>query len=368
MMVLGHEQRMKNRGTTFKTIEWTEAGVRMIDQTLLPAQEVYRNYADYRGVAEAIRSMVIRGAPAIGVAAAMGIALGVRDSVARTETELRAEFESIAATISSTRPTAVNLFWAVKRMRAVFEESLLRSAPELERIASTKSRLVDEAQRILAEDIEVNEAMGRHGAVLLNDSSTVLTHCNAGALATGGYGTALGVIRAAVRQGKHIEVFADETRPFLQGARLTAWELAKEGIPVTLITDNMAGHFMKQRQIQAAIVGADRIAANGDVANKIGTYTVAVLARENKIPFYVAAPLSTIDMNLASGEEIPIEERSAAEVTQLAGVVIAPQEVAARHPAFDITPHHYVTAIITERGIAREPYTESLKTLFGPAS
>jgi methylthioribose-1-phosphate isomerase len=358
---------MVNRGTAFKTIEWTDEGVRMIDQTRLPAQEVYRNYADYHGVAEAIRSMVIRGAPAIGVAAAMGIALGVRNSSARTETQLRAEFETIVETISGTRPTAVNLFWAVKRMRGVFEESLVRGVGELEKIAATKGRLVEEAQRILAEDIAVNEAMGRHGAALLNDSSTVLTHCNAGALATGGYGTALGVVRAAVAQGKRIKVFADETRPFLQGARLTAWELAKDGIPVTLITDNMAGHFMRQRQIQAAIVGADRIAANGDVANKIGTYTVAVLAHENKIPFYVAAPLSTIDMNIASGEEIPIEERSAAEVKQWAGVSIAPPEVAARHPAFDITPHRYVTAIITERGIAREPYSESLKTLFGPA-
>src|SRR6516162_8015309 len=273
---------MQNRRPGFKTIEWTEDGVRMIDQTRLPAEEVYRNYQDYRGVAEAIRSMVIRGAPAIGVAAAMGIALGVRNSVAGTETELRAEFETIAETISGTRPTAVNLFWALKRMRGVFEESLVGRAAEVEKIATAKRRLVEEAQRILAEDIAVNEAMGRHGAALLNDSSTVLTHCNAGALATGGYGTALGVIRAAVTQGKRINVFADETRPFLQGSRLTAWELAKDGIPVTLITDNMAGHFMRQRQIQAAIVGADRIAANGDVANKIGTYTVAVLARENK--------------------------------------------------------------------------------------
>jgi methylthioribose-1-phosphate isomerase len=364
MMVLSGETGMEHRGTGFKTIEWTEEGVRMIDQTLLPAQEVYRSYTDYRGVAEAIRSMVIRGAPAIGVAAAMGIALGVRNSVASTEAELRAEFETIAETICRTRPTAVNLFWAVKRMRAVLEESLLGSAPEQEKIVAAQERLVEEAQRVLAEDVAVNEAMGRHGAALLNDSCTVLTHCNAGALATGGYGTALGVIRAAIAQGKHIKVFADETRPFLQGARLTAWELAKDGIPVTLITDNMAGHFMKQQRIQAAIVGADRIASNGDVANKIGTYTVAVLARENKIPFYVAAPLSTIDMNIVSGEAIPIEERSAAEVKQLAGMAIAPPEVAARHPAFDITPHRYVTAIITERGIAREPYTESLKALF----
>jgi methylthioribose-1-phosphate isomerase len=341
--------------------------VRMIDQTRLPAEEVYRTCRDYREVAEAIRSMVIRGAPAIGVAAAMGIALGVRDSSAQSAGELRADFDTIAGTISTTRPTAVNLFWAVKRMREVFENCLAQASPEAERIRRTKVRLVEEACCVLAEDVAANEAMGRHGAALLEDSTAVLTHCNAGALATGGYGTALGVIRAAVERGKKIHVFADETRPFLQGARLTAWELAKDGIPVTLITDNMAGHFIRQGQIRAAIVGADRIASNGDVANKIGTYTVAVLARENGIPFYVAAPLSTIDLSLASGDQIPIEERSAAEVTSLAGVPIAPQGVAARHPAFDVTPHRYVTAIITERGIAREPYSESLKALFAGA-
>jgi len=368
----------------FKTIEWTDDGVRMIDQTRLPSQEVYVTCRTYQEVAECIRSMVIRGAPAIGVAAAMGVALGVKNSSARTVADLRAEFETIADTISKTRPTAVNLFWAVKRMRGVFEQALAGGnphhdvapgfsrepaapdggAPEVEGIARVKSRLVAEAQRVLVEDIAINEAMGQHGAELLHDATTVLTHCNAGALATGGYGTALGVIRAAVASGKNIRVFADETRPFLQGARLTAWELQQDGIPVTLITDNMAGHFMHTGKIQAAIVGADRIAANGDVANKIGTYSVAVLAHENKIPFYVAAPLSTIDLNLASGEQIPIEERSAAEVTHLAGVSIAPSEVEARHPAFDVTPHSYVTAIITERGIARDPYTESLKALF----
>ncbi|HEV2176954.1 MAG TPA: S-methyl-5-thioribose-1-phosphate isomerase [Terriglobia bacterium] len=348
----------------FKTIEWTDDGVRMIDQTRLPTEEVYRTYADYRGVAEAIRSMVIRGAPAIGVAAAMGIALGAKQSGARTVDELRVEFETIAETILKTRPTAVNLFWAIKRMREVFEKSLAQPGSEAETIAAVKARLVEEAQRVLVEDIAINEAMGRHGAALLPASGTVLTHCNAGALATGGYGTALGVVRAAVEAGKKIEVFADETRPFLQGARLTAWELAKDGIPVTLITDSMAGHFMKQGRIAAAIVGADRIAANGDVANKIGTYMVAVLARENQIPFYVAAPLSTIDLTLPTGDAIPIEERSAAEVKQFAGVATAPPEIEARHPAFDVTPHRYVTAIITERGIAREPYTESLRSLF----
>jgi len=349
----------------FKTIEWTEEGVRLIDQTRLPTEEVYRTCRDYREVAEAIRAMVIRGAPALGIAAAMGIALGVRDSAARTVAELRAEFETIAETISRTRPTAVNLFWAVKRMREVLERSLAHEGSEAEKLAAARARLVEEAQRILAEDIASNETMGRHGAALLPDAGTVLTHCNAGALATGGYGTALGVIRAAVAAGKKIRVYADETRPFLQGARLTAWELAKDDIPVTLITDNMAGHFMQRGEIQAVIVGADRIAANGDVANKIGTYTLAVLAKENGLPFYVAAPLSTIDLQIASGDEIPIEERSPREVTHWAGVPTAPENVEARHPAFDVTPHRYVTAIITERGIAREPYTETLKTLFG---
>ncbi len=349
----------------FKTIEWTDEGVRMIDQTRLPAEETYRLCRNYQDVAEAIRSMVIRGAPAIGVAAAMGIALGVQQSQAATVESLKSDFETIADTISRTRPTAVNLFWAVRRMRDVFEGALDDGISGAAAIRKVQSRLVEEAQKVLCEDIAANEALGRHGAALLEDSGTVLTHCNAGALATGGYGTALGVIRAAISAGKKIEVFADETRPFLQGARLTAWELAKDGIPVTLITDSMAGHFMRKGELSTVIVGADRIAANGDVANKIGTYSVAVLAHENKIPFYVAAPLSSIDLSLSSGEEIPIEERSAAEVTHLGGVSIAPANVAARHPAFDVTPNQYVTAIITERGVAREPYRESLKALFG---
>jgi methylthioribose-1-phosphate isomerase len=348
----------------FKTIEWTDDSVRMIDQTKLPTEEVYVTCRTYQEVAEAIRAMVIRGAPAIGVAAAMGVALGIKNSGAETIPELRAEFVRIAEAMSSTRPTAVNLFWALGRMRTAFENSLSCHTSDAQSIAFTKACLEDEAKRILAEDIAINEAMGRHGAPLMPEAGTVLTHCNAGALATGGYGTALGVIRAAVASGKKIDVFADETRPFLQGARLTAWELAKDGIPVTLITDNMAGHFMKQGQIKAVIVGADRIAANGDVANKIGTYTLAVVAHENQIPFYVAAPLSTIDMSLASGEQIPIEERSPDEVTHWAGVATAPENIAARHPAFDVTPHRYVTAIITERGIARPPYTGSLRTLF----
>jgi len=351
----------------FKTIEWTADGVRMIDQRRLPSEEVYLTCRNYREVAEAIRSMVIRGAPAIGVAAGMGIALGVKDSTARTIAELNADFETIVETIAHTRPTAVNLFWAVKRMREVFSRTLAQSSTEAARMAAVKACLVEEAQRILVEDIAVNEAMGKYGATLLEDSATVLTHCNAGALATGGYGTALGVIRAAVAAGKNIRVLVDETRPFLQGARLTTWELAKDGIPVTLITDNMAGHFMKQGQVQAAIVGADRIAANGDVANKIGTYTVAVLAKENHIPFYVAAPLSTLDMSLVSGDEIPIEERSPNEVTHWGGVPIAPEAVGARHPAFDVTPHRYIAAIITERGIACEPYTETLRALVAGA-
>lgn len=349
----------------FKTIEWTPDGVKMIDQTRLPGEEVYLTCRTYREVADAIRNMVIRGAPAIGVAAAMGVALGLQVSSASTVAALRAEFEAVAKAISTTRPTAVNLFWAVRRMRAIFERAIEEQGLEAERIERVKQRLVSEATLVLQEDIAINEAMGRNGAELLGSSMTVLTHCNAGALATGGYGTALGVIRSAVADGKEIRVFADETRPFLQGARLTAWELAQDGIPVTLITDNMAGHFMKEGKIQAAIVGADRIAANGDVANKIGTYSVAVLARENGIPFYVAAPVSTIDMSLASGDLIPIEERAPGEVTRLAGVTIAPPGVAALHPAFDVTPNRYVTAIITERGIARPPYTASLKKLFG---
>jgi methylthioribose-1-phosphate isomerase len=348
----------------FKTIEWTADGVRMIDQTRLPGEEIYNTYTDYQEVAEAIRSMVIRGAPAIGVAAAMGIALGIKNSGAKNAVDLRVDFEIIADTLSKTRPTAVNLFWAINRMRGVLDQSLSCLHTEAQVVEMVRVGLEEEAKRILAEDIAINEAMGRHGADLMPDAGTVLTHCNAGALATGGYGTALGVIRAAIGAGKKLNVFADETRPFLQGARLTAWELAKDHIPVTIITDSMAGHFMKQGEIRAAIVGADRIASNGDTANKIGTYSVAVLAHENKIPFYVAAPLSTIDMSLASGAQIPIEERSSAEVTRVGNVTMAPSEVQARHPAFDVTPERYITAIITERGVARAPYTESLRALF----
>jgi len=342
-----------------KTIEWTDEGVVMVDQRLLPTEEVYPVFKSYTEVAQAIKDMVIRGAPAIGVAAAMGIALGVRDSTAKDLAELEREFEVICQTIAQTRPTAVNLFWAVDRMKGVFQESKGQNAS----IAEIKQCLIEEARMIHREDVEANERMGIYGAELIPDGATVLTHCNAGALATAGYGTALGVIRAAVQMGKTVHVFADETRPFLQGARLTAWEMMKENIPVTLITDNMAGHFMKSGKIACVVVGADRIAANGDVANKIGTYMVAVLAKENNIPFYVAAPISTLDLSIPSGDEIPIEDRSISEVTHIKGQQIAPDKIQVANPAFDVTPNRYVTAIITERGIARPPYQESLRAL-----
>ena len=339
-----------------RTIEWNGDAVVMLDQRRLPAEEVYVTCRDYREVAEAIRTMVIRGAPAIGVAAAMGVALGVRQA---DPSRLDEEFEEICRTLAATRPTAVNLFWAIERMRRVYEGARGGS------FGAVQATLLETALRMREEDIQVNRLIGWNGAELLASGMTVLTHCNAGALATAGYGTALGVIRAAVAAGKKIEVFADETRPFLQGARLTAWELMKDGIPVTIITDNMAGHFLKSGRIGCVIVGADRIAANGDVANKIGTYSLAVLARENQAPFYVAAPISTIDLSLASGDEIPIEERPAEEVTHVFGVRVAPEGVAVRNPAFDVTPNRYVTAIITERGVARPPYAESLAGLAG---
>src|ERR1700689_1728461 len=342
-----------------QTLEWTSRGVVFIDQTKLPTEEVYVTCTTHQQVADAIRNMIVRGAPAIGVAAAMGIALGVKNSQAENVADLKPEFDQICETIRQTRPTAVNLFWAIRRMRDRFEN--LRVRP----IAQIKQALIEEAQRMHAEDIAANQAMGRHGATLMPTEGGVLTHCNAGALATAGYGTALGVIRAAVEQGKKIHVYADETRPFLQGSRLTAWELMKDGIPTTVISDNMAGAMMKQGKIGAIVVGADRIAANGDVANKIGTYTVAVLAKEHGIPFYVAAPFSTIDLATSDGSQIPIEQRSSLEVTHLAGKQIAPDGVKVENPAFDVTPHKYVTAIITERGIAREPYDESLRALAG---
>lgn len=338
-----------------ETIQWTVDGVVMIDQTRLPREEVYVTCRTYEEVAAAIRAMVIRGAPAIGVAAAMGVALGVMHA---GERQLDAAFDRICDTLARTRPTAVNLFWALERMRRVYQS--LRGRP----VGEIRERLIAEAQQIRCEDIAINQAIGRNGAPLVPDRKTVLTHCNAGALATAGYGTALGVIRAAVEAGKQIDVFADETRPFLQGARLTVWELQHDHVPATLITDNMAGHFLKSGRIGCVVVGADRIAANGDVANKIGTYGLAVLARENQVPFFVAAPLSTLDLSLASGDQIPIEQRDAAEVTHVFGTPVAPEGTRVENPAFDVTPHRYVSAIITERGVARPPFTESLKTLF----
>ncbi|QUV99292.1 S-methyl-5-thioribose-1-phosphate isomerase [Chloracidobacterium sp. MS 40/45] len=341
-----------------RTVEWTPAGVRVIDQRVLPGTETYHTYATYEEVAEAIRTMVVRGAPAIGVAAAFGIALGVQASVAAGE-DLPAAFERICQTLAATRPTAVNLFWAIERMRRRFEHLRAEKTPEA-RIAEA---LVAEAQAIHAEDIATCRQIGRHGAELIPDGATILTHCNAGALATAGYGTALGVIRAAVEQGKRIAVYADETRPFLQGARLTTWELMQDGIPVTLICDNMAGHFMKLGRINCVVVGADRIAANGDTANKIGTYMVAVLAQRHRIPFYVAAPVSTLDLTLETGDGIPIEDRAAQEVTHIASVPVAPAGVAVANPAFDVTPHDLITGIITERGVAYPPFTVSLRRL-----
>jgi methylthioribose-1-phosphate isomerase len=342
-----------------ETIEWTPAGVVMIDQTRLPLHEEYVTCRTYEDVAAAIRNMVIRGAPAIGVAAAMGVALGVAHA---DSGELDGQMEQICDTLARTRPTAVNLFWAIDRMRNLYAS--LRGRP----LTEIRERLAAEAQQIRLEDIAINQAIGRHGADLVPDGKTVLTHCNAGALATAGYGTALGVIRAAVEAGKKVDVFADETRPFLQGARLTVWELQQDHIPATLITDNMAGHFLKSGRIGCVVVGADRIAANGDVANKIGTYSVAVLAKENGVPFFVAAPISTLDLTLASGDLIPIERRPDAEVTHLFGNPVAPEGTQVENPAFDVTPNRYVTAIITERGVARAPYLESLRKLAAVAS
>jgi methylthioribose-1-phosphate isomerase len=333
-----------------ETILWTDdggvMGVVMIDQRVLPRKQEFVTCRTYLDVAEAIRNMTIRGAPAIGVAAAMGVALGVAEG---------ADFEEVCATLAATRPTAVNLFWAIDRMRRL-HASLINVTPDERTV-----RMIKEAKQIRLEDIAICEAIGRNGAGLVPDGKTVLTHCNAGALATAGYGTALGVIRAAVSAGKKIDVFADETRPFLQGARLTAWELQQDGIPVTLITDNMAGHFLHTGRIGCVVVGADRIAANGDVANKIGTYSLAVLAKENGVPFYVAAPVSTLDLTLASGDSIPIEQRAAAEVTHVFGVAVAPENMAVENPAFDVTPARYVTAIVTENGVATPPYEESLR-------
>src|SRR5712672_947451 len=339
-------------------IQWTDHGVIMLDQRRLPSEEISHTYTDYREVATAIREMVIRGAPAIGVAAAMGVALGVLHSPAKSIDELRAEFPQICEVIAKTRPTAVDLFWALERMKSLFAEVTAKSSD----LSKIKQALVTEAQQIHLEKKATDEAIGRYGAEFMPREGQVMTQCNAGALATGGIGTALGVIRVAFEQGRKIHVLVPETRPYLQGARLTAWELHRGGIPLTLITDNMVGHFLKSGKVGAIVTGADRIAANGDTANKIGTYQIAVLAKENNVPFYIAAPVSTFDLSIPDWEHIPIEERTAAEVTHLQGVRIAP-DVPAAHPAFDVTPARYIAAIFTERGVARAPYTESLRSL-----
>jgi len=346
-------------------IQWTREGVVMLDQRRLPGEVVYHTYTDYREVARAIKDMEIRGAPAIGVAAAMGIAVGVERSKAGTLAELRAEFPVICDALARTRPTAVDLFWAIERFKRRFEE-VARAAEKngAGGIATIQATLVEEAQKVHEERRAADEQIGRYGAELMPQSGRVMTQCNAGALATGGIGTALGVIRVAVDTGHKIEVLVPETRPYLQGARLTAWELHQDHIPLTLITDNMVGHFLKTGNVGAVVVGADRIARNGDTANKIGTYGIAVLAREHGIPFYVAAPISTIDLSIPSGEHIPIEERSQEEVTHLAGVRIS-AEVRAAHPAFDVTPSKFIAAIITERGVARAPFEKSLPEVVG---
>jgi methylthioribose-1-phosphate isomerase len=344
-----------------KTVEWTSEGVRMLDQRLLPTEEKYLMLRSYEEVAEAIKLMVVRGAPAIGVSAAMGLALGASQSVGTSVADLEFDFDYMCEVMGRTRPTAVNLFWAIERMR----ETLRRAKAEGAEVEAIKKRLIEEAQIIFDDDIKANRSLGRFGGELIPDNSTVLTHCNAGALATAGdYGTALGVIRGARDAGKRVAVIADETRPFLQGARLTAWELQKDDIPVTLITDNMAGHIMKQGKVDTVVVGADRIAANGDAANKIGTYMVAVLARQHDIPFYVAAPISTIDLNCPTGDEIPIEERDAREVTHVRDQQLAPAGIEVHNPAFDVTPNEFIAAIITDKGVARKPYVESLRKLF----
>jgi methylthioribose-1-phosphate isomerase len=341
--------------SSFKTIEWKDDRVVMIDQTKLPREESYVECMTYEDVADAIKRMVIRGAPAIGVAAGMGIALGAIKIRTTDRDEFITGVRRIADVILGTRPTAVNLSWAVKRMLALLAEG--RGDVE-----EMKSRLAGEARYMLEEDISICRRIGKSGAPLIKDNSTVLTHCNAGALATGGYGTALGVIRAAVEEGKKIKVIATETRPFLQGARLTAWELDRDGIPVSLITDSMAGYVMSRGMVDAVVVGADRIAANGDVANKIGTYTISVLAKTHDIPFYVAAPISTIDFDCPGGGAIPIEERNPDEVTHISGVRIAP-EVGVFNPAFDITPNGNVTSIVTEKGAVKSPFEVSLSKL-----
>jgi methylthioribose-1-phosphate isomerase len=343
-----------------KTVEWTNEGVRMLDQRLLPTEEKYLTLRSYEEVADAIKKMAVRGAPAIGVSAAMGLALGASQSVGTSVADLEYDFDFMCKVMEATRPTAVNLFWAIERMR----RALAKGKAETSDVEEVKQRLVNEALAIFQEDIDSNRALGRFGADLIPDGATVLTHCNAGALATAGdYGTALGVIRGAIDAGKRVAVIADETRPFLQGSRLTAWELNQDNIPVTIITDNMAGHVMKQGKVDCVIVGADRMAGNGDTAIKIGSYLVAVLASQHQIPFYVAAPMSTIDLAIASGEEIPIEERDSKEVTHMRDQQLAPAGVDVHNFAFDVTPNELIAAIITDRGVARSPYIESLRGL-----
>lgn len=342
-------------------VEWTDEGVKMLDQRLLPTEEKWLMLKTYRDVADGITDMVVRGAPAIGVSAAYGVALGARSFVGTNITDFEDELDYICQTLAKTRPTAVNLFWAIDRMKRTFQKAKIdgKTIPEIKQI------LIEDSKAIHEEDIESQRLIAKFGGELLDDNSTVLTHCNAGALATGGvWGTALGVVRGAVADGKSISVIADETRPYLQGARLTAWELLQDDIPVTLITDNMSGHVMKKGRVQAVVVGSDRIAANGDVANKIGTYMVAVLARRHNIPFYVAAPLSTVDLNCPTGEQIPIEERNIREITHLQEIQLSPEGIDVSNYAFDVTPNDLVTAIITEKGVARAPYTESLRKQF----
>jgi methylthioribose-1-phosphate isomerase len=339
------------------TLEWTPAGVNFLDQTKLPHVETYVLATTYDEVATVIRDMIVRGAMAIGVSAAMGVALGIDRSTATDLSTLNKEVDTICATLAATRPTAVNLFWGIAQVRDLYNSLAAANTP----IPEIKKQVVALAQRLYDEDIANLRILGAYGAALLPDSGTVLTHCNAGALAACGYGSALGVIRAAIEAGKKIDVFADETRPFNQGTRLTAWELLKDNIPTTLICDNMAGYFMGQGRISAVIVGADRIAANGDTANKIGTYSVAILAKEHGIPFYVAAPFNTIDPATLTGAAIPIEQRSAREVTHVNGIQVTPTGVAIQNPAFDVTPAKYISAIITERGVLRAPFTESIR-------
>jgi methylthioribose-1-phosphate isomerase len=341
------------------TLEWLPTGVNFLDQTKLPLEETYVLATDYKQVATVIRDMIVRGAPAIGVSAAMGVAIGIDRSAATTLPALSEEVAIIAKTLAETRPTAVNLFWGIDEIRNLYNALAASDTP----IPEIKAAVVAKARRMYDEDIAACRQLGHHGAALLPMEGTVLTHCNAGALATCGYGTALGVIRAAIEQGHKIDVFADETRPFLQGARLTAWELMKDDIPTTVLCDNMAAALMRQGRIQAVVVGADRIAANGDTANKIGTYGVSILAKEHGIPFYVAAPWSTLDLATAHGDLIPIEQRAAAEVTHSNGRQMTPHGVSIENPAFDVTPAKYITAIITERGVLRAPYEQSIQQM-----